>query len=294
MIAARGALGAGILLWLLLAHALPASAQSQAINTATGSAEGEEDALWELGAGVAGASTPQYPGSAGSTARALPVPVVIYRGDFLRLGDGSLASGRLIANPRFELDVSLNGSFDAESDDVPEREGMPDLGFLFEIGPELEVRLNSLDDADRRLKLELPVRAIFSLDDGTLNGRGAVFSPQLEYERDFANDRFEWSVSITPSFITRRAAAYFYEVDAAFARPGRPAYEATGGYLQTTLGGTLQFDGERSFAAIGVRYGALAGGANVDSPLFRDDTQWSVFAVAVWRFWESKARAAPD
>lgn len=269
-------------------------AQTQALNTAAESGEAPKPALWELGAGVAGASTPEYPGSAGSTARALPIPVVIYRGAFFRLGDGSLASGRLFENPRFELDVSLNGSFDAESDDVPVREGMPDLGFLFEVGPELEIRLNSPADTDRRLKLELPVRAVFSLDDGRLRDRGAVFSPQLEYERDFANDRFEWSVSVTPSFISRRTAAYFYDVDAPFVRPGRPAYRASGGYLQTTLGGTLQFRGERSFAAIGVRYSALGGGANEDSPLFRDDSQWSVFAVAVWRLWESEARASAD
>lgn len=283
----RAALG-----WLLAAAlGAQAHAQSQAINTAAKSGEGAKPALWELGAGIAGASTPEYPGSAGSTARALPVPVVIYRGSFLRLGDGSLASGRLVENPRFELDISLNGSFDAESDDVPARDGMPDLGFLFEVGPELEIRLDSLADADRRLKLELPVRAVFSLDDGSLNGRGAVFSPQLEYERDFANDRFEWSVSITPSFVTRNTAAYFYDVDERFVRPDRPAYRARGGYLQTTLGGTLQFRGERSFAALGVRYAALGGAVNDDSPLFRDDSQWTVFAVAVWRLWESKARA---
>ncbi|MEO0996914.1 MAG: MipA/OmpV family protein, partial [Pseudomonadota bacterium] len=95
-------------------------------------------ALWELGAGIGGAVTPAYPGSSETTTRVLPLPIVAYRGRFLRAGDGSVVSGRLFRNERLEFDVSLTGSFDADSDDVDVRAGMPDLGFLFEVGPELE------------------------------------------------------------------------------------------------------------------------------------------------------------
>lgn len=267
-----------------------AQSMAQTASSATKS-DADREPLWEIGAGIGGALTPNYPGATGSTGRVLPLPVVIYRGDFLRIGDGSVASGRLFQNDRLEFDISLNGSFDAESDDVDERRGMPDLGFIAEVGPELEVLLSDPADTTHRLKLELPLRAAFSVDDGSLGDRGFVFSPQLEYERPFADGRYEWSLSLTPSFASERLQDYFYEVDPAFATAQRPAYDANGGYLRTSLGFGLQRRGERSFAAFGVSLASLAGGANEDSPLRRRDFEVSVAAVVILRLWESERRA---
>lgn len=244
--------------------------------------------LWEVGAGVAGAVTPDYPSASGSTARALPIPLFIYRGDFLRIGDGNVASGRFFRNDRLEFDVSLSGSFDAESDDVGARAGMPDLGFGFELGPELEITLSDPDDYDQRLKLELPVRAAFSLDDGTLNDRGYVFSPQLEYERSFGDSRYEWSVSVTPTWATQSLHRYFYEVAPEFATAARPAYEAKGGYLQTSFGVGLQRRTRSSFMAVGLSYRSLHGASNEDSPLFRSTDDVSFAAIMIFKLFESK------
>ena len=281
---------------LALLVCLAASATTAADDSALPSLPDQPDdarlALWELGVGIGAAITPDYPSASGTTARALPVPVVIYRGDFFRLGDGSVASGRLFRNERLEFDVSLNGSFDAESDDVDARAGMPDLGFGFEIGPELEITLSDPAIRARRLKLELPVRAAFSVDDGDLNERGYVFSPQLEYEHQFGDGRYEWSVSLTPTFATEALHDYFYEVAPQFANATRPAYDADGGYLQTSLGIGLQRRTEKSFAAIGMRYTSLDAASNVGSPLFRSRTDFSVAAIVIVRLWESKRRAA--
>ncbi|MEL6868569.1 MAG: MipA/OmpV family protein [Pseudomonadota bacterium] len=248
-------------------------------------------ALWEFGAGFAAASTPSYPGASGNRLRALPIPVVIYRGNFLRIGDGSVASGRLFRSDRIKLDVSLNGSFDARSEDVDVRRNMPDLGFAFEVGPEIEWQLSDPTIRDRRWKLELPLRAAFSLDDRKLNERGFVFSPQLEYERQFADGRYEWSASVTPSFASRKLHDYFFTVAPQFATVDRAAFEAQGGYLQTTLDLSLQRRGRKSFAAFGVSYISFAGGANDDSPLYEQDNGWRAGFVVVWRLWESKQRA---
>ncbi|MEM7762880.1 MAG: MipA/OmpV family protein [Pseudomonadota bacterium] len=277
---------------LIVAFLLCGNVVAQSISAPeSATRDGPRPALWELGVGAGAALTPDYPGANSTTTRAIPFPVVIYRGDFLRLGDGSVASGRFFQNERLKLDVSLNGSFNAESDDVETRIGMPDLGFIAEVGPELEILLSDPDNRSRRLKLEIPVRGAFSLDDGELSDRGWVFSPQLEYEHDFADGRYEWSVSLTPSFAGERLHDYFYEVDAPFATPDRPAYEARGGYLRTSLGIGLQRRGKKSFAAIGITYNALSGSANEDSPLFRTDNDLLIAAVVVFRLWESERRA---
>ncbi|MEN7343241.1 MAG: MipA/OmpV family protein [Pseudomonadota bacterium] len=264
---------------------------SQSISPPEDDNEGPPLALWEVGAGVGAALTPDYPSASNKTFRAIPFPVVIYRGDFIRIGDGSVASGRLFENDRIELDLSLNGSFNAESDDVEARVGMPDLGFIAEVGPEIEILLSDPGDGDQRLKLEVPVRAAFSLDDRKLNARGFVFSPQLEYERDFANDRYEWSVSITPSFATERLHDYFYEVQPEFETATRGRFDAGGGYLRTSLGLGLQRRSKKTFAAIGINYNFLGGAANEDSPLFDRDNEFSIAAVVIYRLWESEKRA---
>lgn len=247
--------------------------------------------LWEVGAGIGSVLIPDYPSADNKTSRIIPFPVVIYRGSFISIGDGSVASGRLFESDRFELDISLNGSFNAESDDVAARVGMPDLGFIAEVGPELEILLSNPADTTQRLKLEIPIRGAFSLDDGELSDRGFVFSPQLEYERPFADGRYEWSVSLTPSFASERLQDYFYEVDAPFSRPDRAAYDAKGGYLRTSLGLGLQRRTAKSFAAIGVNFNTLSGAANEDSPLFRQNSEFSIGAVVIFRMWESEKRA---
>ncbi|MEL7310049.1 MAG: MipA/OmpV family protein [Pseudomonadota bacterium] len=278
---------------IVLAGLVTSSAWCQSIQVPDSDGSGQGLPLWEIGAGVGGAFTPDYPSAASETARGLPLPVVIYRGDFLRIGDGSVASGRLFQDDRFELDVSLNGSFDAESDDVAARAGMPDLGFVFEVGPELEVQLAQWNDGMRRLKLELPVRAAFSFDDDGLRDRGFVTSPEIQYEHEFADRQFEWSVSLSSSFATRRLQSYFFDVPPEFANASRDAFEASGGYLQTRVGFGFQWRGDGRFAAAGISYALLNGSANENSPLFEQDYGVSVGVIFVQRLWQSKKRVKP-
>lgn len=273
---------------IVLAVLMPGAALAQSSASLPDQAGDEGLPLWEVGGGIGAAVTPDYPSASSTTTRVLPLPVVIYRGDFLRLGDGSVASGRLFRSDRVEFDVSLNGSFDAESEDVNARAGMPDLGFIFEVGPEIEILLTDPTVTDRRLKLELPVRAAFSLDDRELSSRGFVFSPQLEYEYEWGD--YEFSASVTPTVASRKLHDYFFTVAPEFATPSRNAYEASGGYMQTALGLTLQRETRNSFTAVGVRLNVLGGSANADSPLFRSNQTVGVFALWVVKLWESDKR----
>jgi len=257
-------------------------------------AEEEPLPLWEVGAGVAAGWTPDYPAAEDASVRALPFPAVVYRGDFLRIGDSSMVSGRLFRSPRLELDVSLDGSLDAESDDIDARRGMPDLGFLFEAGPELEITLNDPADESHTLKLELPLRNVFSWDDDGLRSRGLVFNPELEYEKpEFAGTPWELSLSVAPVFATERLHDYFYTVDPAYATPSRPVYEGRGGYLQTEFGARLTRRDPKRFLFMGVTVNAHMGSRNEASPLYRRDVTWAVYAGVVFAFWQSEEKA-PD
>ncbi len=252
----------------------------------------KSEALWEIGAGVAFARTPNYPAAIGSRNRAVPLPIVIYRGRFLRAGDGSLVSGEIFKSKRLELDISLNGSFDADSDDVDIRRGMPDLGYLFELGPELEWRLSDPSNDSHKLKLEVPLRAAFSIESGKLSSRGWVFNPELELELyDRLGPGTEISLSIAASWASESLMDYFYQVDAPFAGPERALFDARDGYMQTTLGIGFSQRKDKRFLFAGILHHDYSNSANRSSPLFEANDGWSFYAGAAWSLWQSKRRA---
>jgi outer membrane scaffolding protein for murein synthesis (MipA/OmpV family) len=260
--------------------------------TADTALQGDELPLWELGVGAGGNYGAAYPGSDELHLKGLPFPVVIYRGDLLRIGEDELVAGRLFRNRRVELDVSAGGSFNAESDDVEIREGMPDLDHLFELGPELEIRLDDFSDPSRKLKLELPARAAFSSDFSNVHARGVLFAPQLELEQyAFLGTPYQVDFSVTPVFASEKFHDYFFEVSAEHAAPGRPAFDAAGGYLGTELGiGVRRENGPYQWF-FGGNVTAHQGAANEDSPLFRRDFTFSVYAAFIRVLWSSERRA---
>ena len=282
------AIGCALVAAVLTAESLCAQNVFNAGNDAA--SEGDGLPLWELGAGIAVADVPAYPGASVNQTRAVPLPIVVYRGRFFRAGDGALVSGKVVENERFELDLSLSGSFNADSDDVDVRRGMPDLGFLFEIGPELEWHLTPETSA-RHWKLELPVRAAFSVDDGSLNGRGWVFTPELELElADVGLPNSELSIGVSPMFATDRLADYLYAVPAEFATPSRPTFNAKSGFVGTRFGVNWAHRSKQRFVIVGLQTTWLQGAQNDASPLIEDDVNISLFAAVAWSLVQSKRR----
>ncbi|MGH8495609.1 MAG: MipA/OmpV family protein, partial [Gammaproteobacteria bacterium] len=230
----------GFALLVVALHCMPASAADDDTTTA---ADAVRLPLWEIGFGAGGRYGTAYPAAGEQKLKGLPFPVVIYRGDLLRIGGDNLVAGRLFTSRRLQLDISAGGSFDADSDDVDIREGMPDLDYLFELGPELEIRLDDLSDPSRQLKLEIPLRAAFSSDFTDIRPRGIVFAPELELEQyAFLGTPFQVDFRISPIFANEKFQDYFYEVEPQFARAGRPAFNAGGGYVGTELGISVRRD----------------------------------------------------
>ena len=88
--------------------------------------------LWELGAGIGVLDFPDYRGSDERSSYVLPIPYVVYRGEFFKVDRDSIR-GELFESERLELDISLNGSVPVDSDDNDARRGMDDLDPTVEI-----------------------------------------------------------------------------------------------------------------------------------------------------------------
>lgn len=249
--------------------------------------------LWELGLTGGGGWVPDYPAADEYHVAGLVLPYAIYRGVFFRAGDESIARGRFFRNSRFELDLGLNGSFPADSDQNDARRGMPDLDILLEAGPRLKIRLADLT-ATSNLSLRLAMRHVISIDLSHIGYRGIVFHPSLVYTHTRLFDtKMRFVARLGPVFATHRFMDYFYEVEPRFTTPQRPAFNAKGGYLgsKLTLSAHLPVTKQVSVVAA-VQIGYYAGATNSESPLFRDKVNAGAGLAMIWSIFQSKKQAA--
>ena len=153
--------------------------------------------LWEIGALVGVGILPTYPASDQTRFEILPLPYFTYRGEVIRSDDKGLLRGRLFKSDRAEIDVSLAAAFDVDSSDNRARVGMPDLDWLGEIGPRLELTLARAGDV--RIEFELPIRAVISTNfTSRANYQGLIMVPELAYHHDDflgVDARFKFGVS---------------------------------------------------------------------------------------------------
>ena len=251
--------------------------------------------LWEVGIGGFTGWLPDYPAAGENTVRVFAAPIPIYRGKIWRVGgeeNRSAISGRFINRDRFEFDVSLSAAFPVDSGNNDARRDMPDLDYLFGIGPQLRFKLIN-EPGHRKLNLNLQARAVYSTDFSSVNSQGYVFSPELSYSRENVTSLdLKVFTSAGPIFATEDLMDYLYAVGPEFVMATRPAYDADAGYLGSsiTFGMSKRFN-KRFRLLLGTRLGIHTGATNDDSPLFKDELNVSVFTAFFWSLFESEERA---
>jgi outer membrane scaffolding protein for murein synthesis (MipA/OmpV family) len=248
--------------------------------------------LWELGLGAAALRLPDYRGSDQSRNYLLPLPYLVYRGEWLR-ADREGARALLVRTDRVKLDLSAAATVPTDSEDNAARRGMADLRATVEVGPNLNLAL--AESADRRLRLELrlPLRAAFTLERSP-RSIGYTFSPNLNL--DIAGVAGGWHVGLLggPLYADRRYHRYFYGVTAADATSGRPAYTAPGGYAGwQALAATSRRIGNAWVGAF-VRYDSVRGAAFESSPLVRRTHELSAGIGVAWIFSASERLVTVD
>jgi outer membrane scaffolding protein for murein synthesis (MipA/OmpV family) len=248
--------------------------------------------LFELGIAGGAGYVPDYPAADQSHLQYLALPYFAYRGKFLRSDEKGLLRGRFVRTRNVELDVSLSGSFAIDSDDNDARRGMPDLDYLGEVGPRLQITI-ARAARHAKIDLELPLRAVFSTGLSDLDYRGVTFSPAITYQHEQFFGPTEIKLGIAAIFGTEELMSYFYEVEPRFITPTRRAFAPDAGYLgaQLELLASRQlFSRLRVFLA--GRIFSHHGATNDDSPLFRDRTTASIGAGLVISLYHSKHRGS--
>ena len=256
--------------------------------------------LWELRLGASALYAPDYPGADQSHVNFVGAPIFIYRGDRIRIGSEddptSIARAVAVEQPLFELDLSVDAAFGADSDENDARAGMPDLETQLEIGPQLTVNIHDTgwtDEGRRRLRFLLPVRFVAATDFSDIEELGYVIQPTLTYRRQWpGSPRTSFSTTFAAVWASEGVQDYYYEVDPAFATLSRPAYDAQEGYLGTHM----QISGRREIrpnihAFLTYRLRNMSGAANDDSPLHLADTTHALSVSVVWTAFSSSRPA---
>ncbi len=232
--------------------------------------------LWELGLGAGAVSLPHYRGSDQSHNWVLPVPYVIYRGEFFQ-ADREGTRAVLLNRRNLDLDISLDVSAPVKSSDNLARTGMPDLPATLEIGP--NVNLTLARSPDWKLDLRVPIRAGFTLNRAFVH-TGLVVSPRLNLDARVKG----WNLGLQagPSWGDRQRHAFFYDVDTNQSTVNRPSYRAEGGFAGWEGTVALSRKSGQMWTGIFVRADSTAGARYQDSPLVRSRSNWSAGVAMAW------------
>lgn len=244
---------------------------------------------WEAGLAAGAGRVPDYPGADQSHWRGIVLPFFIYRGPVLRVDERGIRS-RFLDTEHWELDLTASAAFNARSNEL--REGMPELDYLFGIGPQLVYKGWASQGSGPTLHLKL--RALGSTDFERVDSRGASIAPELRWRfRGVAGPASALTLSVEPTWASRPLHRYFYEVDAAQATATRPAYRARAGYLGTEFGVSLRQRVSRELSwFVSGSLTSHHSAANTASPLLASRSNVAVGAGLVWSPWRSSEAAA--
>lgn len=243
---------------------------------------------WELGVAGAVGTEPDYPASDRYRIRPIGFPYFVYRGGFFRSDEnGPRVRAQLQSN--VELTVSGNASFGSHSESSGPRAGMPKLDYLFELGPNLRITVLR-PDPGTSLRLDLPLRSVFSVNGLHWAYQGLTFEPLLGlHAADLLDSGWHAYAGIGPEWASGRLQRYFYQVDAQYALPDRPAFEAHGGYLGSRIeAGASHRLGHNFHVFLFARIDDYAGAENADSPLYKTHYGYTGLAGLSWTFLRSQ------
>jgi len=243
-----------------------------------------EKASWEIGAGITTFSAPDYRGSNESRQYTLPIPYLVYKGEFLTV-DGDI-SGKLLASDRVKLDISIAGTLPVDSEKNKARIGMTDLDPIIEAGPSLQFLLSSENDSE--IWFDMNLRTAIAAKLSSFEQHGLIFNPRIRYKNTFNHHGQKWKLQITagPLFADKTYHNYFYAVSPAQALANRSAFSARSGYSGFSSTASLTRRWDKWWLGSFIRYDNLSNAVFEDSPLVKQNSSL-IAGIALTRIFAS-------
>lgn len=230
------------------------SAVAAAMVLATG-AEAKQRPVWEVGVGGGVSYSADYWGAGNSGVTPFPLAYFSYRGE-----DFSIIPNGLYDVPAYNTDrFGFSASVDFRGSIEPEdRLGLPEIDYVGEFGPQLEIALYA--DGQTRLHVALAARASFELGNGYI---GYVIEPELHFMTTLS-ETTRLGISAEPKFGFDGYNQLYYST---------PGFDAADGYLGTEFALRLVNDvTDRVRIAGKLAVIALGESEIQNSPLTSEDT----------------------
>lgn len=240
----------------------------------------EPQPKWQFGLGLGSQTLADYRGSSYYQTQFLPIPFVMYNGDYLKI-DRDGARGDYRWSDQLEFNISADAALNGDSEDNPLRAGMPQLNSAFEIGPSVNWAFmgSTMNDG---WSLRLPLRSVYTFGSEGFGHQGYTFSPKLTWRKPM----FSWigSLNLGPMWASEDYHDYYYSVAPAFATTSRPAYQARAGYSGFMGKISLKRNFGHYWLGAFIRADVLNGAVFLDSPLVEEKTSGSLGLAAVYLF----------
>lgn len=237
---------------------------------------------WELGLGLGAVAGPDYRGSDEYRSFISPIPYFIYRGKYIR-SDREGVRGNFFRTDQYEFTLSASASITPETDKSTLREGMPELGSTFELGPSFNMNLSG-EDFSRGWHLQLPWRAVFALGAEESGYIGSIIQPQLVYRTRFSEWTFSYRAGIT--YASNDYHNYYYSVAPEYVTAERPEFRAKPGYSgwnnNLSLSRSFSHQGFQTRFAFFIRYDNIEHTDITDSPLVVEDHSVRGGIALIW------------
>ena len=251
--------------------------------------------LWEVGLFNSAMTFPHYLGSDEQMYYFLPLPYFIYRGEKIR-ADQDGVDGIFWKSDHIESSISLSG-YPPVLGDTEAREGMPDLGTIFGIGPELNFYLNNRK-AVNPVYFSTAVQGVSSIDsDLSMAFEGVRYSVNLIYQNKTSIRKKGSSFGINAGVYYANSGLhrYFYDVDPAYARVDRPIYKSERGHSGHSVNGYLIY-GLTDILSLGFfgRWDNVKQAVFNDSPLVKQNDTYMGGMSLIWKIYESKKLVVVD
>ncbi len=222
----------------------------------------------KLGGGLGFISVPEYIGSSSQRQYTLPYPYIYYKSDDITI-EKNMLFGHLYNKKDFLINLSISGTLPVKSDFSSLRYNMKQLDPTLEVGPNFIYKLVNFNEKSF-LSIQLPLRAVWSIDFPTIQDEGFVTNPNLHLKH-YLGKTFKIELSTGPTYATKEYYNYFYEVKTEDVTANRTEYHSKTGYggWKSTVG--LSCEKNKIWYGAFVRYYDLKNTTFVDSPLVEEN-----------------------
>jgi outer membrane scaffolding protein for murein synthesis (MipA/OmpV family) len=231
----------------------------------------QQKSKWALGLGLGYLN--DYPASKDARFHYIIYPV--YRGTYFKIDRVNGVSGQLMNSNKIMYSWNFNFNFPTQSKDIPVRQGMPDLSWLFSIGPEIKFILWQSEWQEFFLKIPIRYNLCTNFLDDT-RFCGISFNPGFRHNfslKEFGEFTLRAEIFIESSEYQR----YYFEVKPEFATANRRAFHAQHGYLGAVYGFFHSIDWKDFEVVSAFNVYDYEGSRNQSSPLFEKRFNWGIF-----------------